>query len=380
MRILYVAMRYDYGDRSAGGSFEHWNFFHPLSQMGFDLLYFDFLTIMQRRGQQEMNRRLWEVARSERPDLMFVVLFQDQLDKGVVRRISEELETVTINWFCDDHWRFDNFSRFWAPCFNWVVTTARSAVAKYERIGYANVIKSQWAANHFQYRRLELPLIYDVTFVGRPHGDRREVIAELRRAGIDVRVWGEGWKQGRIDQEQMIRVFGQSRINLNLSQASSAGDSPPPSALGRRLATLPCPGPIRRLGKRVLGRMGVLSRLSGVADGSPRPEQIKGRNFEVPGCGGFLLSGLADDLDRYYCIGEEIVCFDSLSDLIERTRYYLAHEQQRQAIAKAGYRRTIAQHTWAHRFDEIFRSTGLESPPLEELIRGRSGGQVIEVG
>ena len=32
MRILYVAMRYDYGDRSAGGSFEHWNFFHPLSQ------------------------------------------------------------------------------------------------------------------------------------------------------------------------------------------------------------------------------------------------------------------------------------------------------------------------------------------------------------
>lgn len=377
MRILYVAMRYDYGNPSAGGSFEHWNFFHPLSEMGFDLIYFDFLSILQRRGQEAMNRRLWEVAESERPDVMFVVLFQDQLDPRVVRRISEDLDTITINWFCDDHWRFDNYSRCWAPCFNWVVTTAHSALPKYERMGYANVIKSQWAANHFLYRPSEGPLTYDVTFIGRPHGDRREHIAALRGAGIHVQCWGEGWEQGRLEQEEMVEVFGRSRINLNLSNASSAGDAPPPPAFRRRVAGMPWPGPVRRLCRHLQRR----ATTTALADPDRKilPEQIKGRNFEVPGCGGFLLSGNADDLDRYYCLGDEIECFDSLTELIEKIRFYLTHEQERQAVADAGYRRTMTEHTWAHRFSDVFRAAGLDPPPLDELVRGGAGGTVLEI-
>ncbi len=379
MRILYVAMKYDYGNPSAGCSFEHWNFFHPFSKMGFDLVYFDFLSIMQQRGRDAMNRRLWEVAEAERPDVMFVVLFQDQLDQRVVRRISDDLDTVTINWFCDDHWRFDDYSQSWAPCFNWVVTTARSALPKYERIGYANVIKSQWAANHFLYRPSDLPPRWDVTFVGRPHGNRREYIAALREAGIDVQCWGETFEKGRLSQEEMVDVFGRSRINLNLSNASSAGDVPPPSPLRHRLAALPWPGPIRRLGKRVLDRGQRPADAPAGSDRKMLPEQIKGRNFEVPGCAGFLLSGHADDLDRYYRIGEEVACFESRTDLIEKIRYYLAHDEKRQAIAQAGYRRTIAQHTWAHRFHEVFGAAGLDPPPLDELVCRRPGGTVLEI-
>jgi spore maturation protein CgeB len=58
---------------------------------------------------------------------MFTVLaLDDQLDKAVVKQISDDGGTLTANWFCDDHYRFGNYSRYWAPCYNWVITTDES--------------------------------------------------------------------------------------------------------------------------------------------------------------------------------------------------------------------------------------------------------------
>ena len=84
-------------------------------------------------------RRLWDIVEYEKPDLLFSVRFQE-LDKDVIRMISQETDTITVGWFSDDHWRFDDFTRFWAPQFNWLVTTAQSSLPKYEALGYQNVI------------------------------------------------------------------------------------------------------------------------------------------------------------------------------------------------------------------------------------------------
>jgi spore maturation protein CgeB len=322
MKILYVAMKYDYGDESRGLSFEHVTFYDSLVNMGHELIYFDFMTILQEQGREEMNHRLWETVVRERPQLLFSVLFRDELDQDTVKRISAQTDTTTLNWFCDDHWRFEEFSRRWAPMFNWVTTTASSALPKYKALGYDHVIKTQWACNHFTYKPVEGPLKYDVTFVGQVYGNRRRVISRLREAGIEAHAWGFGWENARLSQEQMISLFSQSKVNLNLTAASRQGP----------LSFLPW--------KR-------------------KTEQIKARNFEVSGCGGFLLSGRADDLERYYELGQEIVCFDNTRDLIAKARYYLAHEEERARIAEAGYLRTLRDHTYEQRFHEIFARLGL---------------------
>jgi len=70
MLILYLAMKYDYGRRDQGYSFEHCNFFDPLLNMGHDILYFDFMTLIQNRGRRSMNTRIKEVVNSEKPDLL----------------------------------------------------------------------------------------------------------------------------------------------------------------------------------------------------------------------------------------------------------------------------------------------------------------------
>jgi len=109
LHILYAAAKYDYGDSSRGLSFEHCNFFDTLEHLGHDITYFDTLTEVQQRGPAAASRRLLDVVKAEKPHLLFCSLMRDELKIDVVRRISADTDTTTFNWFCDDHWRFDNF-------------------------------------------------------------------------------------------------------------------------------------------------------------------------------------------------------------------------------------------------------------------------------
>jgi spore maturation protein CgeB len=109
-------------------------------------------------------------------------------------------------------------------------------------------------------------------------------------------------------------------------------------------------------------------------------DQIKGRNFEVPGCGGFMLTGMAENLGQYYEIGKEVACFDDRHDLIDKVRYYLKHEDEREAIAQAGYERTMRDHTYPRRFSEIFEQLGMPGSQLLNCAgQGTHPGCTIEV-
>jgi spore maturation protein CgeB len=376
MRILYVAPKYDYGKPEQGYSFEHYNFYDFFQRSGHNIIYVDTLSLVKELGKGPMNRLLLETAKAEQPDLMFTVLFTDELDPAVVRQISEDTNTLTLNWFCDDHWRYENYSQHWAPCFNWVVTTAKSAVPKYAQLPYPHAIKSQWGCNHLLYQKLDLPLKYDVSFVGQPHGNRRQIIRDLQKKGIKVHTFGAGWPSGRVSQEMMIQIFNQSRINLNLSNASVSSDGPPPEVpgrlewLSRTLDHVPFGGQIKKYGATLVNFAATRASIR-AGDRTTYFEQIKGRNFEVPGCGGFMLTGKAEDLESYYKVGREIVCFDDTGDLVDKIHYYLDHEDERAAIARAGYERTLHDHTYEHRFGEIFKAMNLYGF-AQKSNRGRS--------
>jgi spore maturation protein CgeB len=315
LRILYVAMRYDYGDPARGLSYEEHAFYHSLVMMGHEVIRFDPIALGERFGRAAASRMLLETVYRYTPDLMFTALFRDDLEPTAVEEVSTRTPTVTFNWFADDHWRYESFSRRWAPRFNWVGTTSAAAAAKYARDGIAHVIQTQWACNAHLWRPLGLPRTVDVSFVGQPHGDRRTIIEALKRHGIAVQCYGVGWPAGRVSQGQMIKLFNASKINLNLSNASRG-----------------------------------------------EVEQVKGRDFEVPGCGGFLLTRASPEIGRCYQVGREIACYDDTDDLVAKIRYYLAHDDERDAIAAAGYQRVMAEHTYDRRFAALFDRMRLAPP------------------
>jgi spore maturation protein CgeB len=346
MKIVYSGLENEYYNPRRGLSFEHNNFYLSLKEMPeVEVAYFPYDPIIK-IGKERFNEELLRFVRTEKPDLFFAFMFTDEFDKRVLDEIKKI--TTSVAWLADDHWRLWNYSRFYAPHFTWVVTTWSKAAEIYAKYGITNVIRSQWACNPVLWKPVGSRRTIDVSFIGQKTPGRMKIIEKLRVLGINVYARGFGWPDGRISREEMVEIFSRSKININLN-------SPPSLAYWKILARL--------FMKRSIDK--IVPDFSHLIDNAKsvfnmRIPQIKARPFEILGCRAFLISGYADDMNRYYEDKKEIVYYDgTINDLTEKIRYYLEHSDEREKIAEAGYQRTLRDHTYEKRFREVFRAIGV---------------------
>lgn len=353
MKVLFCGLKYDYGKITSGLSFEYQNFYDTLNNMeGVEAELFAFDEKTLEVGRDVLNAQLIYEVEQKKPDLLFCFLFTEELKKETIEYITKKTKTKTFNWFADDHWRFPIYSKRWAPLFTAVSTTDSKAVAKYKSIGI-NVIKTQWAANTNLYKPVlenENNNKYEIAFVGKNYGQRGSYIKILEQAGLNAQGYGLGWADNELNFQKMLKIFSQAKINLNFSETPYTSPQNRLKLLAKLLVK-------KEMGKYAFNGRHLFANLSSAIGAQRR--QIKGRFFEVPACGGFLLTGDADNSGDYYIDGKEIVIFKDRQDMVEKAKYYLEHEQQRLAIAKAGYERTIKEHTYEKRFTEIFKFLGL---------------------
>lgn len=339
MKVLIVSMLYDYGDKSRGLSGSQYYFEQPIERVVDQTLSFDFMTEFHERGRQGMNQALLELVQRERPDVTLVVPYTDQFIPEIIRQINQYTTTVAYLW--DDPWRVA-YSRHLAGHFAFVTTSDINGVHRFREAGFNNVIYSPFGCNHRIYTKKGLPNRYDVSFVGQYHPYRAWCLRRLRKAGVDVHVWGYGWPAGRIELDGMIDVFNQSKINLNMTNCVSWD--------------------LRYLASSVWAIKDTLNSLR-LRDPKHR-EMVKARHFEISACGGFQLSYYTEGLERLYRIGEEVAIYASPEELVEKVLYYLKYEDEREAIARCGYERTIVEHTLEHRYRQLFEQIQARVHPL----------------
>lgn len=77
------------------------------------------------------------------------------------------------------------------------------------------------------------------------------------------------------------------------------------------------------------------------------------RMFEATGVGSCLLTDDRDNLPPLFTPGSEVVTYAGAEECIERARWLLDHPDEREAIARRGQARTLAEHTYAHRAEEF---------------------------
>jgi spore maturation protein CgeB len=314
MKIFLVSMRFDYDS---------------LLRAGHTVEFFDYMDGVHTSGPELMNRQLLEKAAGFTPDVAIVSLYTDQILPETIEKLRSL--TRTLCFFHDDMWRRE-FALFWAPKFDYFTSSDFECVRKYERKGLRHIIHFPFGVNHERYKPLAVEKQYDVSFVGQWHPYREWLIHRLKKAGINVHVAGYRWPTGPVSHDEMVRIFNQSRINLNLSNSSSWDLRyliSSPSALARRFH-------------------------------SPKDvEQLKARHFEICACNAFQLSYYVDGLERCYRIGEEIAVYISPDDLVDKVRYYLEDHELTTKMAHAAYERTIREHTYIRRFHGVFTQMGL---------------------
>ena len=74
--------------------------------------------------------------------------------------------------------------------------------------------------------------------------------------------------------------------------------------------------------------------------------------FEATGCGTLLITDYKDNLNNLFRIGKEIVAYRSPAECSDLVKYYLIHQDEAEAIAKAGQMRTLNNHTHVKRMRE----------------------------
>ena len=341
MRVLFAGLKWDYKNPQRGLSFEYQNFWDTLFHMpSIDAHLFPFDEVEAEVGLEQMNSALVSKVDELRPDLVFLFLFGNELQPDTIDKVREK--STVINWFADDNWRFSTYSRYWAPHLDWVITTYPKCADAYRALGHHNVLVSQWGCNDRLYKPLPIPKDLGVTFVGASHGDRQSWVSRAKERGLEIEAWGNGWEYGRVDFDRMLEIFSRSKVNLNLANSSRFR--------GRQLASLF----LRRENGRI--RLDLLNaRKNFIEAWAKRSDQIKGRNFEVPGCRTVILTPRVAGLDSHFVFDEEIAVFSSLDELVEKGRALLEDEALREKIANAGYDRVLRDHTYSHRFSEIFR-------------------------
>jgi spore maturation protein CgeB len=319
MNVLCVCSQFNYGDPRRGEGYEYVNFIPSLRRLGHQVQYFENWNRSYYRDFVDLNKSFLTNVEKIRPEVVLAVQINYEIwteTWGILRDLGR---VATVNWATDDSWRYPQFSRFLAPFFHAFTTTCPARYGQYIKDGIPHVLLTQWGVND---GTLQAPIPatdcqYRVTFVGTAHSNRRAWIDALRIHGIKVECFGYGWEHGSIPAADIPKIIQSSVISLNFSGS------------------------------------GVV--LEGIR--FRKTNQIKARTFEIPGAGGFLLSEWADGLDQQYVPKREIAVFHNQEDLVGQIRYYLGHPTARDAIAQAGYRRTLAEHTYDRRLAEILDFT-----------------------
>ncbi len=324
-------MKYDYGISSSGHSYEYANYHSSLVQMGHEVILFDYMSLSQEHGKKKMNSMLLELVKNTKLDLAIFHLYTDQFDVGTIKQLRGY--TTTLSVFHDDIWRKE-YSIFWASHFSYFTTPDSFSIRKYLALGLRGVLFFPYGYNETSYQKMNVSKMYDVSFVGRWHPYRQWLVNRIKKSGISINARGPGWPSGMVNHDEMVRLFNQSRINLNFSNSASWDV--------RYLLSSP-----RALLDRLRSRKVV--------------EQLKARHFEINGCGGFQLSYYVGGLEKLYLIGEEIAIYDGPDDLIKKIQFYLNNEDIRESMATASYQRTLKEHTFSQRFNELFSSMGLNN-------------------
>jgi spore maturation protein CgeB len=337
MKIIVVSMRSDGKPNDILESVIVDYFDNTLINLGHTIVGYDFMASLTKYGKFHMNNELYSLVEQEKPDLVLFVPSQNEFIPEILLKIKSL--TVTLAYFFDDAWRI-SYCKNWSKFYTYSTTSSVNGLMLWRERGCNNFLYSPFAVNSKVFKKNDVNhKFYDVTFIGSYHPYRAYVLKKISNLGISVGVWGRGWPGGEVTQDQMVDIFNKSKINLNISN-NDCFDIDYIFDLRRPLLeTL-------RVFKKAF--------ISKNRTDSKNVEMVKARHFEINACGSFQLSYYVEGLEKHFDIGNELVIYGSLDELLWKVKYFLNNEKEREIIAAKGYHKVITKHTLEKRFASLF--------------------------
>lgn len=86
--------------------------------------------------------------------------------------------------------------------------------------------------------------------------------------------------------------------------------------------------------------------------------------LDIMACGGFCLTNYQPEIAEHFEDGVELVMYTGMEDLAEKAEYYLCHEEERAAIAKAGMKKVREAFSLKEKLARLLRIVEEDGLPL----------------
>lgn len=216
-----------------------------------------------------------------------------------ILKVTRALGTPTFNWFCDDTWRFESFSKNICWLFNHCSTPEPKMVEAYESIGYDNIHIANWHASIDFFPKTDKDI--DISFVGGMNQTRKDFFS-----GLTTHIT----TPSGLSLEELFKFYCRSKIGVNLS----------------------------------------------VNDNDPEKKtQMKLRPFELAAAKCMILSEYHHDMEWFFEPDKEMVTFKDREEFESKANFYLAHPDLAKQIANAGHERFLKDHESKVRISELLK-------------------------
>ena len=277
-----------------------------------------------------VSRNLYRAVGLYRPDILWI-------DKGMyvhphtLRKIKRSFpRTVLVHLNPDDPYGLyqEGFSLFKKaiPYYDVHFVSRPQNVAEYRAAGAENVFEYDRSFDPAIHRPVTLvgeeaqKFSTPVGFIGSYAPARADVLAYLIDNGVPLAIYGDRWE----------KYPGFEKLRPHVKSTALYGTDYAKAISGMNIA-------LHFLRKE------------------NRDDQDS-RSFEIPACGSFMLAERSPKHMEIFAEDKEAVFFDTKEELLAKIRHYLAHPDERQAIARSGYARS---HTSG--YDHFNRMKGLMS-------------------
>jgi spore maturation protein CgeB len=259
-----------------------------------------------------MNTELIKFAKDKQYDWVWI-------DKGIwiyretVKRLKRKAKTLVIHYTPDPAivWHKTRHFIRSIPWYDILITTKTYEIEQYKKNGAKHIIfvRQGYDPDIFRPHDIDSELCKqlesDVCFVGHCERHYYRRVRAISKVVTNIAAWGT-WGRCAMLHPWFKRVYRGGCIwNADYAKA------------------LCC----TKIG------LGLLSKLA--------PDCSTTRTYEITACGTFMLAERTDEHLELFEEGKEAEFFESDEELLNKVKFYLAHDEQREKIARAGRERCL---------------------------------------
>lgn len=271
---------------------------------------------------RHMNRRFCKILEAVKPDLLFTIYGMDLSTASLAFARSQG--AVRACWWLNDPFQTHRY-RIQAPFNDYLFSNSSVSVEAHRQAGTPNAFF--------------LPVGVSPT-VHRPHPPEKQYACDLCFAG-DWSPLREKFLT-RLAQQFQVKIFGPWKKKLNKK-------SP---LLPYVVDGLFTPDAMARM----FSSAKVVFNLHTWFE--THDHGVNPRLLEAAGCGAFQVVDWKREIPLLFQEGEEVCCFRTMDELLERIEYALSSETMRNSVAKAAMQRALRDHTYQARMTQALTQMG----------------------